>query len=332
MVKFAKFFMSLALATSALVFVTPKVTKAALAASCFSVGDIVQTTQTQVIIRKSAGTDSASTGSHVVPNTDVKVLATAKVGDKCWFQHSAGWSAGWFFAVTKAAPTNLMSSACLSDAEMQSDFGFTDILPVFTGGGVVSDSCKWNWQSAGIISASIELKLPTNWEATIRTVSGIVAVYYGPADLKDVNGFTARFLPAYKTDANWALNPCMLLDRENDFGKSRIPAYQTVAGNFNCPGAAEVNFPGTLKMTANSCPTATTAQIAAAIGGNADNWTAPTAPGGAWVFKSADFVTLNVPGFGRIDYWNSQTNKPASLTTGSLSLEDASFHCNAADA
>lgn len=221
---------------------------------------------------------------------------------------------------------------CKTDAEVIALFGLDELeVPVFTGENVPWDFCKWNLQSP------VEgLPLPAGWELTARRMDRSIAVYYGPLTEKlNVLGGTIRQLDVYNTDATkWANNKCEMLAREEAFGMRRNPAYHTYAGNFTCAGSAPTPTPTPAGQTA-SCFSSPQA-IAEKIGGTAQYWQAPDWEGGAWVYcpKSMQpgckekWVELKVPGFGYLDYWNGQKGAADKLTTGAVTVDEASFHCN----
>jgi hypothetical protein len=123
-----------------------------------------------------------------------------------------------------------------------------------------------------------------------------------------------------------------LLAQELAFGLRRDPAYPTVSGNLSCGDLTELD---------NSVCPATAVQVAALIGGDPNQWTAPDWELGAWVFKAqaGQYVKLTIPSslkgaadVVRLDYWNGSTNAADSFGPGEggLSLNEASFHCHAA--
>jgi len=72
------------------------------------------------------------------------------------------------------------------------------------------------------------------------------------------------------------------------------------------------------------------ADIANVVGGKAEDWTEPDWEEGAWVFDAGqgNWIELTVPSWGgRIDYWESESNPNAQITSGSISIDKASFHC-----
>lgn len=217
---------------------------------------------------------------------------------------------------------------CPTDAEMWEAIGLTDVKPVFTGEGIPWDSCKWNWQAYNR-DESITLELQDQWQATVTLVSGEVLVYKNNVDINEVAGFTLRYVPAYDQN-HWVNNDCALLAQEYAFGQRRDPAYVTVSGNLSCNSPAPQS---------HVCPTTTT-QVAALIGGDPDQWTAPDWELGAWVFKASEgqYVVLQVPAslkgasdVVRLDYWNGQKNMADSFLPGDkgIGLNEASFHCHA---
>jgi hypothetical protein len=224
-------------------------------------------------------------------------------------------------------------AACPTDAQMWAMVGLPDnVRPVFHGEGVAWDACQWQWQ-AYATDVAITLPLPADWQATVTLSDGTVAVYRGQSDLKvqDVAGFNLRYTPAYPAD-HWVNSDCALLAQELSFGLRRDPAYTTVEGNLICSDMAEIDT--------SVCPS-TTAQVAALVGGDPDQWSAPDWELGAWVFKAQNgqFVKLSVPSslqgaadIVRLDYWNGQSNAADSLAPGEggLALNEASFHCHAA--
>lgn len=220
---------------------------------------------------------------------------------------------------------------CPEDGEMQEVFGFHDIYPVFTGEAVRWDSCKWNWQMYANSDEGITFTLPANWQATVTKVGGRVEVWRGPAEVGDVVGFTLRYVPAYAHD-HWIHDDCRLLSQEHAFGQRRVPSYQTVPGNVECEG---------FDPRSDVCPT-TEVEVAALIGGDALNWTAPDWELGAWTFKASqdEYIGLKVPEtladaqeIVRLDYWDGEAGAPATLLPGNegLALNEASFHCHAAE-
>ena len=81
-----------------------------------------------------------------------------------------------------------------------------------------------------------------------------------------------------------------------------------------------------------NCPS-TPAEMASVVGGMPNMWTPPSWAQGAWTFASGgSFHTLTVPSYSTlsswIDFWNGSISGPDRLDEGeSLSLSDASFHC-----
>lgn len=241
--------------------------------------------------------------------------------------------------VTPAAPTSAPVSgeevaACPSDGEMWQLIGLPDnVRPVFHGESVSWDPCQWQWQAYST-SVSITLPLPVDWQATVTLKDGTVAVYRGESGLEvqDVAGFNLRYVLAYPAN-HWVWDDCALWAQEAAFGQRRNPSYGTVSGNLSCSDMTEFDT--------SVCPS-TTAQVAALVGGNPEQWTAPDWELGAWVFKApaGQFVKLTVPStlqgaaeVVRLDYWNGGTNAAASFGPGEggLALNEAAFHCHAAE-
>ena len=85
-------------------------------------------------------------------------------------------------------------------------------------------------------------------------------------------------------------------------------------------------------IVVENCPS-TPAEMASVVGGLPNMWTPPSWAQGAWTFTSdGSFYTLTVPSYSTlsswIDFWNGSISGPDRLDEGeSLSLSDASFHC-----
>jgi hypothetical protein len=219
------------------------------------------------------------------------------------------------------------SGNCPTDAQMQDAHGFTarGIKPVFTGGGIAWEGCKWTLQAYGG-GKFTDVPLLPDWQYTLTKLDGTVAVYYGaPGFRMDILGATFRYRPFYNTpDNKWVSDPCELLRREVAFGQGRNPAYNTENGNVSC-----TFVPSSAPATTSCLKDATDA--ASKIGGDARYWTLPDWGGGAWVFKNKNtFYTLRYPGFGRLDVW---IEGPVSVTSANANVlegkkfDEASFHC-----
>lgn len=123
-----------------------------------------------------------------------------------------------------------------TNQEMQDMFGFIKlgVKPVFSGSDIAWEPAKWQVQWVNNDGKLLKLKLLSNWEFTVTRKDDSVAVYYGDGVTTiEVKGATLRFLPAYNTpDSVWAHDKKEMLRRENEYSQSRVPAYETVAGNF----------------------------------------------------------------------------------------------------
>lgn len=236
-----------------------------------------------------------------------------------------------------AAPAAISTSATIpTDGEMQTLFGFDKIgvKPVFSGKDVPWEPAKWSLQ--WISDKPLALKLLQGWEFTVTREDNVVAVYYGDGVTTiNIKGATFRYLPAYNTpDSVWALDQKEMLKRENDFGLSRDPSYQTVMGTIPKPTTAPASTPAPKPTTTTPTPAPTpkpsstpaktttpaiTAQwLAKNIGGKVEKWIVPTDKNGAWVYKDKEnFVKLNYPGSGRLDVW---IGKAVSITLSNKAL------------
>jgi hypothetical protein len=120
-----------------------------------------------------------------------------------------------------------------TDGQMQALFGFDKIgvKPVFTGKDIAWEPAKWSLQWTN--SKPLTILLLKDWEFTVTREDDVVAVYYGDGVTTiNIKGATMRYLPAYVTaDSKWAQDKAEMLKRERDFGLSRNPAYETIAGN-----------------------------------------------------------------------------------------------------
>lgn len=114
---------------------------------------------------------------------------------------------------------------------------FAGTTPVNTS--VPWDDQKWNWQAIGLSSTPLEI--PVGWAATVTIVTpqggfneGDVVLFYGPISLDGIGGYTARYIYGTPVDAT-VRTPCAMLEAENAYSLSQVPAYPTLAGNFSCP-------------------------------------------------------------------------------------------------
>jgi hypothetical protein len=80
-----------------------------------------------------------------------------------------------------------------------------------------------------------------------------------------------------------------------------------------------------------NCPS-TRSEAASLIGGEPQYWTAPDWSGGAWVYRNkGEFISLDYPGFGRLDVWINGVVEISSANADLLSryqFDEASFHCS----
>ncbi len=141
--------------------------------------------------------------------------------------------------VVQPTPVGPMGN-CPTDAQMQEAHGFVTrgIKPVFTGGDIPWEGCKWTLQAygAGVFK---DVPLLPDWQYTHTKTDGTVAVYYGAPGLKmDILGATIRYRPYYTNpDNSWVNDGCELLKREVAFGQNRNPSYKTENGNVQCASA-----------------------------------------------------------------------------------------------
>lgn len=219
--------------------------------------------------------------------------------------------------------------SCTTDEELWEKVALAGSKPVFTSEGIAWEDCKWNWQSNDV-GVSINLSVPESYQATVTLSDGTVAAYRGTDGLvvADVVGYTLRYVEPYPAD-HWVHDDCQLLAHELAFGLRRDPAYTTIAGNLTCDSIET--------MSVDVCPVDAN-QVAALIGGEASQWTAPDAEDGAWMFKAGEgqFIVLKVPfsldgaaAVIQLDYWDGDLGAPASFYPGEggIGLNEASFHC-----
>lgn len=238
------------------------------------------------------------------------------------------------FAFFSPSATTGALPECPTDGEMWEMLGLPEnVKPVFLGENNPDDPCHWQWQAYDT-GEGIDLPLPEEFQATVTKIDGVVATYRGEDGLvlDDVAGFDLRYTKPYPAD-HFVHDDCALLAQEMAFGLRRDPSYETVSGNLVCKDLAS--------FSVSSCPV-NTAQVAALIGGNADQWTAPDWDKGAWVFEAdaGQFIILKVPtslegadDVVRLEYWNGQTESAASFNPGEggIGLDKASFHCHASE-
>ena len=114
-------------------------------------------------------------------------------------------------------------------------------------------------------------------------------------------------------------------------GENQVVPTSTLAPTLT-PTLTSTPTPTPTPIIVENCPSSPS-EMASIVGGMQNMWTPPSWVGGAWTFSSGgSFHTLTVPSFvtlsSWIDFWNGSTSSPDRLEEGeSLSLSDASFHC-----
>ena len=234
---------------------------------------------------------------------------------------------------TAGPDTASLSSVCLDNGELftMEGWGTNGVKAVKDGENVLWETCgKWVVQAVGI--GTFNLHMLKGFQYTATLANGIVTVFYGDGQWREVWGSTIRQLSTYTTDAqSWVLDPIRLMAREYNYGFKQNPRYGTVPGNLDL-GTSWIQ--PTLETT---CP-ANQVMAAAILGGDEPSfWTAPKPeePWGAWKFNSKGygFHHLTHPGgTGYFDVWTAE-HGVVSVYASDTSLfkqknfEEASYHC-----